>query len=259
MAGTGLLVGVDFTADTLRLVLGTLDGEFVATEEWPLPELPDEEAWSWEVGGRISALFGGREEPDWALGVGIACPGIVDGATGRLVHAPGMPAWDGLHVVDALRRNLDAPIVALNRTAAALRAESAQGVAIHVADVLLVSLRDRPEAAILTGGRAVGGHTQSAGALPALPLFEAAAPREPADIERSAGILADAAALLDPELVILDGEERDVQPLGTLLQRVIDEVAPGPSVVASSFGERGPVAGAMLAAAIVAYEGRRSE
>jgi predicted NBD/HSP70 family sugar kinase len=253
----GLLVSVDFTADLLRLLLATVDGEVVDREAWALPELADEEAWAWELGGRISTLFAKQEASHWALGIGLACPGTVDGATGVLVRSNGQPAWDGLSVVAALRRNIDAPIVALNRTAAALQAEANQGVAVHVADVLYVSLRGVPEAAMLAGGRLVGGHTQSAGALPALPAFEADAEREPSDIERLAGVLADAAALLDPELVILEGAESDLRALGPLLQGVIDEVAPGPTVVAAQLGEIGPLLGAMLAAGVVAYEGER--
>lgn len=253
----GMLVGVDFTSEVLRLLLATVEGEVVDRESWALPELPGEDPWSWELGGRISTLFAKQEERHWALGIGVACPGIVDGASGVLERSHGQPAWDGLHVVAALQRNIDAPIVALNRTAAALRAESSQGVAVHVADVLYVSLRGVPEAAVMTGGRLVGGHTQSAGALPALPAFEAGAERDSADIERSAGLLADAAALLDPELVILEGVEEDVRAVGSLLQGVIDEVAPGPTVVAAQLGEAGPLVGAMLAAAVVAYEGER--
>ena len=261
-AAQGMLVGVDFTADSVRLLLASEGGETVDRETWELHELPDEEAWSWELGGRISTLFARQEAAHWALGIGVACPGIVDGSTGVLVQSAGQPAWSGLNVVAALRRNIEAPIVALNRTAAALQAEANQGVAVHVADTLYVSLRDIPSAAVMTGARLVGGHTQSAGALPALPAFEtleADAKRNAADIERCAGVLADAAALLDPELVILEGAESDVGALGPLLQSVIDEVAPGPAVVSAGLGEAGALVGAMLAAGVVAYEGQRRQ
>jgi predicted NBD/HSP70 family sugar kinase len=253
----GLLVGVDFTGDTLRLLLATVEGEIVERELWDLPDLPDEEAWSWEIGGRISTLFARQAEKHWSLGIGVACPGTVDGSNGRLVRSIGQAAWDDLNVTAALRRNIDAPVVALNRTAAALQAEASEGIAVHVADVLYVSLRGVVDAAVLTGGRLVGGHTQSAGALPALPPFPADEERPTSDIERSAGVLADAAALLDPELVILDGTEADVRVLGPLLQGVIDEVAPGPTVVTAALGESGALLGAMLAAGVVAYEGER--
>ena len=253
----GMLVGVDFTAGSLRLLLATVEEEIVDREVWELPELPDEEAWSWEVGGRIATLFARQEAKHWSLAIGVACPGAVDGSTGRLVSSDGQAAWDGLDVVAALRRNIDAAVVALNRTAAALQAEANQGVAVHVADALYVSLRGVADAAVITGGRLVGGYTQSAGALPALPAFEEGIERATADIERSAGVLADAAALLDPELVILEGAPADVEELGPLLQGVIDRVAPGPTVVAPGLGEAGAVIGAMLAAGVVAYEGER--
>src|SRR6185369_16117843 len=62
MAGDPVLVGVDFTGDTLRVLMTDEHGHKVADGAWPLPELPDEEAWSWEVGGRIASLFADEGE-----------------------------------------------------------------------------------------------------------------------------------------------------------------------------------------------------
>jgi hypothetical protein len=64
-------------------------------------------------------------------------------------------------------------------------------------------------------------------------------------------------ALLDPELAIVDAADEHADALIPLLQRVIDEVAPGPRVVRSQLGEEGPVIGALHFASTVAFEGER--
>jgi predicted NBD/HSP70 family sugar kinase len=251
-----VLVAVDFTADVVRLMLADPEGERIAQDEWPLPAVTDEEGWSWEVGGRISTIFaregGGRS----ALGIGVACPGSVDEAAGRMRQSAARAEWDGLPVVEALRRHIDAPIVAVNRMHAAVQAEASRGAAAGANDVLYVSLRGTPAAGILAGGRILRG-TGDAGALPALPAIEPGR-RIPDDaLEAITGVLADATALLDPDVVVLEAEEAHASAVVPLLQRVIDEVAPGPRVVSGALGQEAALLGAMRIAAIVAYEGER--
>jgi predicted NBD/HSP70 family sugar kinase len=252
-----VIVAVDFTADVLRVILATIEGEALLREEHPLPPLPDEDAWSWEVGGRISTAFAREGNPCFALGIAVACPGTVDTAAGRLLDSTGQPAWDGLAVVEALRRHIDAPIVALNRTHAALRGEAASGAADGFFDALYVTLRGTPSAAALVSGRIVSGAGGHAGALPALPELEPGAPLEGEALERAVSLLADAVALLDPGVVVIEGEDAHVAAVIPVLQEVIDEVSPGPRVVVAALGDRGALAGALQAAAIVAYEGER--
>jgi hypothetical protein len=112
-------------------------------------------------------------------------------------------------------------------------------------------------AAILSGGRLLHGEAREAGALPAVPQFEPGVRLAGHDLEAAAGLLADAVALLDPEVVIVDAADEHAEPLLPLLQRVIDEVAPGPRVVRSTLGENGPIIGATGLASTVAFEGER--
>lgn len=266
MTGEPVLVAVDFTGERLLLLLTTVDGDRLLREEWPLPALDDAEAWSWEIGGRIATAFASAGERRSALAIGIAAPGTVDEAAGRIIHSAGQPAWDGLAVVDALRRHIDAPIAAVSRTRAALIAECAHGSAEGATDALYVSLRGEPQAAILLAGRTRPGLSDRAGALPAVPQLTPGEPLEGETLETVAGLLADAAALLDPELVVLNGEPEHIDPLGPLLQSVLDEIAAradrdaeGPRVVASTLGDGGPLIGALQVASTIAYEGERRQ
>lgn len=259
-----VLVAVDFTLDEVRLALAQIDGEPILREAYPLPPLPslaDEAAWAWEIGGRISTLFAHEGARRWAAGIAIACPGDVDGVTGKMTRCPGRPEWDGLAVVDALRRHIDAPIVAIDRTHAALRGESEHGGAADAADAIYVSLRGMPAAALKSAGRIVRGARGGAGTLPDFPLLdpEALVPQE--TVEEIVGLLSDLAAFLDPAVVILEATDDHVGTLVPALQRAIDAVngaRPGPRVVASALGEDAALFGALGAAAIVAYEGERS-
>ena len=252
-----VLVAVDFTLDEVRLALSPIGDEPMIREHYALPPLDDEAAWAWEIGGRISSMFAHEGGQRSAIGIAIACPGDVDGATGKMTRCPGRPEWDGLAVVDALRRHIDAPIVALDRTHAALRGESELGVASDVTDAIYVSLRGTPAAALKTGGRIVNGAGGGAGMLPDFPLLDPAAPVPDEIVEEIAGLLSDLAAFLDPALVILEGADIHLAVLMEAVQRAINTVAPGPLVIAGALGEAAALAGALGAASIVAYEGER--
>jgi predicted NBD/HSP70 family sugar kinase len=257
MAAEPVLVALDFTGGELRLLFTDLDGVPVERGAWPLPELETEHAWSWEVGGRIATLFAAEGAQRSALAIAVAAPGVVDPLTGRLEHSTGQEAWDGLAVVEALRRHIDAPIACESRTAAALLGERWQGAAQGVDDILYVSLRGVPAAAMIAGGRPVRGARFAAGALPAMPELAGGELISDADLETASGLLADAAALLAPELVVIDGEDEHTVRLIPLLQRVLDEVAPGPRVVASALGDNAALVGAAKIASSLAYEGER--
>jgi predicted NBD/HSP70 family sugar kinase len=250
-------VGVDFTATELRLVMADEEGTALLREDWPLPALPNEEAWSWEVGGRIAALFAHEGNRRSALGIGIACPGAVDAVAGRLRACAAVPEWDDLAVVGALRAHIGVPVSAISRAHAALAAEAAMGAASEDDHVLYVSLRRVPEAALLIGGRIARGAHAEAGAMPALPELPEGRPPDDDTLQLLAGALTDAAALLDPALVVLDGEDAHVELLGPLLQRVLDEMTAGTRVVRAALGALGPLHGALRAATIVAFEGER--
>jgi predicted NBD/HSP70 family sugar kinase len=251
-----VLVGVDFTPERLRVLLTDEHARRVHEGEWPLPPLETEEAWSWEVGGRIATLFADEGNSRSALAITVAAPGPVEPVSGKLVRCEGQPAWDGLAIVDCLRRHIDAPISAENRVLASMLAETWQGAAVGASDVLYVSLRNAPAGALLVGGRVVRGARFEAGALPAVPHLRAGALSD-ADCEQMAGVLADAAALADPEYVVLDGAPEHLDRLVPLLQRVVEEVAPGPEVLRAELGERAAVIGAIRIARPLAFEGRR--
>ena len=248
------LVAVDFTADELRLLLTTPAQELITNEHWPLPPLDDEAAWAWEVGGRISTLFARDGERFYARGVGVACPGFVDPLRGVITESRAQEAWDDLHVADSIRRHINAPTVALDRAQAALRGEMSHGAAIGHNDVLYVTVgNDGPSAAMLVSGTVVRGAHHRPGLLPTAD--------EDGTIDHAAlaAWIGDAAALLDPAIVILDAPEDQADALLASVYETAADVGAMAEIVISALGERAALFGALGAAAIVSYEGERDE
>ena len=173
---------------------------------------------------------------------------------GVITESRAQEGWDELHVVDAVRRHIDAPTVALDRAQAALRGEMNLGAAIGQNDVLYVSVRDDgPSAAVLVAGTVVRGAHHRPGLLS--PVDEEGA----IDLDVLAAWIAGAAALLDTGIVILDAPEAQTDALANSVQEAAADAGAMAEVVVSKLGDRAPLFGALGAAAIVAYEGERDE
>ena len=248
-----LLVGVEFTAQELRIALAEPRGERIAREEWPLPTISDDEAWAWEVGGRIATTFAEKGDGRSGLAIAVAAPGPVDPIAGRLLRG-GQSEWEGLAVVESLRRHVDMPIAVESRIRAALLGEQVEGAARGADSVLYLSLRGEPEAAILIGGRTVRGAQGEAGVLSAVPDIDHEQHLGGAALESIAAPLADAAVLLDPQLVVVDALPRHLETLIPVLRQMIGQVSPNPRVKAAGLGADAPLAGALQIAATLAYE-----
>ena len=252
-----LLVGIEFTAEELRLALCEPGGAAVGQPgRFALPELSDEESWAWEVGGRIATAFAGEGSGRSALAIALAAPGPVDPVAGRLM-AGGQDGWEGLPVVEALRRHIDAPVALESRAVAGLLAERAEGAAQGSEHVLYLLLHGEPGAAVLAGGRPLRGAHDRAGALPAIADLDEGARLGGEALEELAVPLADAAALLDPELVVVEAPTRLRDLLIPVLRRTLAEVAPEARVAPAALGADAPLRGALAMAATLAYESGR--
>ena len=118
-------------------------------------------------------------------------------------------------------------------------------------------LRGAPSAALLLGGRPWRGARHRAGALAAVPELDPSAAE--GELKAVAGLLADATALLDPQVVVLDAVPQHLERLVALLQQAIDDTAPGPKVAAAALGEEAALLGAVRIASTLAYEGGRTQ
>jgi len=119
-------------------------------------------------------------------------------------------------------------------------------------DVLYVSVdTDGPSAAILIAGTVVRGAHYRPGLVPP-PNKDGTI-----DLELLAAWIGDAAALLDPAIVILNVPESQADMLLTAVHGAAIDSGAIAGIVISELGDRAPLFGAVDAAAIVSYEGER--
>ena len=65
------LLAVDFTEEQLSILLTSIEFETIYQDNWQLPKLESENAWSWEIGGRIATSFIQNKKPYYALAIAI--------------------------------------------------------------------------------------------------------------------------------------------------------------------------------------------
>ncbi|GGN62070.1 transcriptional regulator [Streptomyces kronopolitis] len=103
-------IGLHLDRDELTTVRTDLAGEAVAVRRAPLAFEAGAEQLLATAAREVAAL---RAESDGTpvLGVGAACPGPLDHATGVLHRVTGSPHWDGFPLRDALADRLGLPVV----------------------------------------------------------------------------------------------------------------------------------------------------
>ncbi|MEU6121993.1 ROK family protein [Streptomyces sp. NPDC047123] len=100
-----VVLAADLETRHARTALLTLGGEVVAERAAPLSVEDGPDVTLGELGVRFGQLLreSGRSAAS-VCGIGLAVPGPVDSATGRVVQPPIMPGWDGYDIRSRLRR-----------------------------------------------------------------------------------------------------------------------------------------------------------
>ncbi|MFB8414990.1 ROK family protein [Streptomyces albidoflavus] len=110
----GLVLAADLETRHARAAVLTLGGELLAEHTGPLDIAAGPGPVLDTLGRWFAALLVQARSPaDAVCGIGLAVPGPVDHATGRVVQPPIMPGWDGAPLPDllgeAFRRHCGAP------------------------------------------------------------------------------------------------------------------------------------------------------
>lgn len=97
-------IGLHIDPARLTAVMQDLSGAVVHEEVRPAPRTPDPDSVIASVEDMVRALLESTAvPPERIAGIGVASPGPVDAAHGRVVDAPGLPGWD----VVELRKELE--------------------------------------------------------------------------------------------------------------------------------------------------------
>ena len=157
----GVLLAVDLGGTGIKAMLARPDGTALAEASRPTPA-GDGDAAVREVvavGRELLDGFGGRVER-----VGLAVPGIVDGAAGIAVYSANL-GWRQSPVAATVADALGLPVVLVHDVTAAGVAEHRLGAGRGADDLLVVAIGTGIAAAVIAGGRPLVGGLGQAGEL----------------------------------------------------------------------------------------------
>ena len=164
-----LAVAIDVRRSETHLMLADFTGECVALEVIPTPETPAELVA--ELGARVRTMLEENAAMGSCQGIGLAVPGMVDNATGRVLNAPAL-GWRDVDLRDALEQAAGVPVQVERDAVACAYAQIWLGQASgeQMDSFAYVTLSDGVGAGLVVHGRVVRGHRDAAGEFGHIPL-----------------------------------------------------------------------------------------
>lgn len=158
----GCFLGVDFEALRTRAVLTDFSGRTLLRRETPFPAGSGRDRiLSTVVATAVSlAREAGRRK---LLAVGVAAPGLVEAAAGRVVRYPLVRDFNNVPVRDLFEKRFDVPVFVEHNIHTLTVAEMARGGGRGHADVLCLSVRSGVGLGIVIQGRIHRGVAAQAG------------------------------------------------------------------------------------------------
>ncbi len=153
------LIGVDIGGTRTR-VGAVATGKILGRQEFPTQGVAEVRAAIAEV---LRAV--GWDKPD---GIGVGAPAPLDMRQGRILHAPNLPHWNGVNVVEELVQTFSCPVYLANDANCAAVAELAYGW--RARDFLYVTWSTGIGGGIVSGGQVVWGATGQAGEIGHVPI-----------------------------------------------------------------------------------------
>lgn len=158
--GPGPCLAFDLGGTWLRAALAAADGALLRKARRPTPR-----------GGPamvLAAMVALAEavDPDRvATAVGVAAPGPLDPAAGRVLRMPNLPGWEDVPLASLLAEALGRPVRLQNDASLAALAEGRLGAGRGADPLVYLTLSTGIGGGILVGGRLLEGHRGLAGEL----------------------------------------------------------------------------------------------
>ncbi len=287
------VVAVDAGGRTLRASLVDLRGNLRARAARPVRDPADGATLTDDLVAIVEEV-GRSAVPGAVQAVAAGISGIVDARTGRVLLAPDLPGLAGVELGPELGRRLDRPVAIDNDDLLAAIGEATTGAAIGCRDVVFLSLGYGLGAGLIVAGRPVRGASHAAGAIgylapgrlqerssgraivaryehgrdpdsgPAIDartVFQRAAAGDPVAVavmedalEGLGDLVIAAAALMDPEVVVLGGGLTNAGPalFDPIGRRLREGVPYPPRLAASVLGDAAVLHGAASMALVLA-------
>ncbi|HEX6746911.1 MAG TPA: ROK family protein [Longimicrobium sp.] len=166
-----LAVAVDVRLSETQLMLSDFSGRPLATELLATPGTPQELVGA--LAARVRRLLGTHAADGSCQGIGLVVPGMVDGATGKLVNAPTL-GWRDVDLRGALEEAVGVPVHIERDAVACALAQMWMGQGTTSGgesdSFAYVTFSDGVGAGLVIGGRVVRGHRDAAGEFGHIPL-----------------------------------------------------------------------------------------
>ncbi|GAA2921106.1 transcriptional regulator [Microbacterium keratanolyticum] len=163
---SGLVVGIDVGARTMRVALADVSLQILATETLPLA--PDHRAdMSLQRAGMLVAemIEAVDASPDELLAIGVGVPAPVDVRTGTVISTALLRGWDGAVVEQLLGGVLGVPVAVDNDANLGALAEARYGSGVGRESVFYVHASHTIGAGIVLNGHLLHGRQGGAGEL----------------------------------------------------------------------------------------------
>ncbi len=163
-AAAGAAVGIDICGPAGRVVLADLGHAILAEDTFALSAGLPLDAVLDAIAGAVASVLAVAGLPAHRLiGAGLAIPGPVDRATGRVGESSTIASLAGVALHDALSRRLGVPVHVENDANACAVAEAAWGAGAGAADVVYLKLSRGIGAGLILDDRLYGGALGTAG------------------------------------------------------------------------------------------------
>jgi predicted NBD/HSP70 family sugar kinase len=161
---TGLLAGIEIGASRLRAVLCDHEHRILSEESIPYDSAPSVERGLRRAEWLVSTVLRqARVDRTSVRGIGVAAPGPIDGATGRVGAPALLPAWHDTEIATVLGERLDIPVHVDNDANAAALGEQVWGAGQGVSDLVYLKLSDAIGAGLVLRGEIFSGAAGLAG------------------------------------------------------------------------------------------------
>lgn len=171
-ADAGIVIGLDFGHDRLRVAVANLARQILAEESWPLtPDTSADEGvdQAEELVNRLIVAIGADRRK--LVGVGLAVPAPVDARSGVLGPTSMLPGWSGTDPGTELSRRLGIPVHTDNDANLGALGELVWG-GRGVRDLAYIKVAGGVGAGLVMGGRIYRGPGGTAGEIGHITLDE---------------------------------------------------------------------------------------
>ena len=161
MSKAKIICGVDIGGTKCALTIGESAGGSIKVLDKVKFETPKR-----DPEGTVAHFFAELDERFGKYGVeaiGISCGGPLDSKKGVILSPPGLPGWDGVHIVEKFRERYGVPCAVQNDANACALAEWRYGAGKGSENMVFLTFGTGLGAGIIIGGRLYSGTNDMAG------------------------------------------------------------------------------------------------